>query len=119
VVERRDFSRELRYQRAVGPNRGQRLQDQTPRVVVLGALGQVRVEDGGCLPEEHAQGAALTAARAAASGGGGGRGCEGRRGRGGGWGGSGLRGGGWGCRRRGGRSGRGCGCSGGTAGGRQ
>src|SRR5260370_39931652 len=86
----RDFGREIGHRFAVWAEGSQRFEDKAASVVVLGALRQMRVEDGWRLPVQNLQQAALTATTRGWLGGG--AGCGGgppgrRRGW---WGGGGL-----------------------------
>ena len=61
IVERGNLGREYRHEIAIGVPAGQRFIEQTRGVLVLGADGEVRVEQRGCLPPQHLQGATATA----------------------------------------------------------
>ena len=66
VVERSGSRRPGRGPACRRDRCGQRLEDEAAGVVVLGALRQVRVQDGGRLPEQHLERAALCRVPAAA-----------------------------------------------------
>src|SRR5260370_41031190 len=74
----RDFGRQIGHRFAVWAEGSQRFEDKAASVVVLGALRQMRVEDGWRLPVQNLQQAALTATTRGWLGGGGGW-CGGRR----------------------------------------